>query len=93
MLHLLTLDKRRFTIFKQQMMPQSGQKLICRFFTDFTGPATMWVPLNPNPWISQLRGARAHAEFSPTHQPLIWLDFSPGASGMQVPFYMGKKKN
>lgn len=82
------------------MMPQSGQKLISRFFTDSTGPATMWVPLNPhtlnpNPWISQLRSAGAHTDtFSPmcTHQPLAWLDFSPGASDMQVLFYMVKKK-
>lgn len=76
-------------------MPQSGQKLIYRFFTDSTGPATMWVPLNPNPWVSQLRSAGAHTDtFSPmcTHQPLAWLDFSPGASDMKVLFYMLKKK-
>lgn len=59
MLCLLTLDKHGFTIFKWQMMPQSGRKLTYRFFTDFTGPAIRWHTLNPQLWIHQLRGAGA----------------------------------
>lgn len=95
MLRLLTLDKHGFTIFKWQMMPQSGRKLTYRFLTDFTGPAIRWHTLNPQLWIHQLRGAGALTDtpFHPHHTPASNITrFFTWGIRHKSPLPQGKKK-
>lgn len=55
-------------------MPQSGQKLISRFFTDFTSPANGCHMLNLQLRVNQLRGVRAHSN---THSPVYMRYHTP----------------
>lgn len=75
------------------MMPQSGQKLIYRFFQTLQVQAIGGHTLNPQLWIHQLRGARTHTDtqFHPPTSNTASFSTWGIRHTSESPFYMGEK--
>lgn len=74
-------------------MPQSGQKLIYRFFQTLQVQAIGGHTLNPQLWIHQLRGARTHTDtqFHPPTSNTASFSTWGIRHTSESPFYMGEK--